>query len=92
MTQLPKEVKILSLDDPVALHNALAECLGERTFSVTTRKVIVHHRKVIVHHVHPPIPTRRFDFCAYFDGEEEHYGWGETEAEAIWDLIEEAFP
>lgn len=38
----------------------------------------------------PPIPDRRFDWCAFFDGEEEagNYGWGRTEAEAIADFIE----
>ncbi len=42
----------------------------------------------------PPIPTNKFDWCAYLDGTEEtgRYGWGATEIEAIQallDLIEE---
>ena len=39
----------------------------------------------------PPIPIRKFDWCAWYDGEEErrHYGWGKTPAEAIADLQEE---
>ncbi len=47
-------------------------------------------RKVITHHEYPPIPDRQFDWCAYFDGEEElgHYGWGRTKLEAIRDLLE----
>lgn len=38
--------------------------------------------------VHPPIPYRGNDWCAYFDGQEEssHYGWGKTEKAAIDDL------
>ena len=40
--------------------------------------------------VYPPIPDRRFDWIAYFDGEEEagNYGTGASEAEAIADFIE----
>lgn len=40
--------------------------------------------------VRPPIPSRSFDFCAYYKGEEEvgHYGWGETVDAAIKDLIQ----
>jgi hypothetical protein len=37
----------------------------------------------------PPIPDRRFDWSAHWDGEEEHsgwVGWGSTEQEAIDDL------
>jgi len=36
----------------------------------------------------PPIPDRRFDWCAWHDGEEEenHYGWGATAEEALADL------
>lgn len=39
---------------------------------------------------YPPIPDRRFDWCAYFDGEEENgnYGWGSTEADAVADFLE----
>ena len=45
-------------------------------------------RKIITHHEFPPIPDRQFDWCAYWDGEEEtqHCGWGRTEAEAVADL------
>ncbi len=44
--------------------------------------------KIITHNEYPPIPDRRFDWCAYHEGEEEagHHGWGPTEAEAIADL------
>lgn len=38
----------------------------------------------------PPIPDRRFDWCAYYDGDEEGgpRGYGATEQEAVNDLIE----
>jgi len=44
--------------------------------------------RIISVHVRPPIPDRRWDWCAYRDGQEElgHYGWGATEAEALADL------
>ncbi len=44
--------------------------------------------KIVTSHVYPPIPDRRWDWCAYHDGEEEsgHYGWGRTEADALADL------
>jgi len=44
--------------------------------------------KVIVRPCYPPIPDRRWDWCAYHDGEEEsqHCGWGATEQEAREDL------
>lgn len=42
-----------------------------------------------VSHVFPPIPDRRFDWCAYYEGEEEkgNYGEGSTPYMAILDLI-----
>ena len=45
--------------------------------------------KIVTTHVYPPIPDRRFDWCAYRDGQEEgNTGWGKTEKEAIADLLE----
>lgn len=46
-------------------------------------------RKIVTSYVNPPIPTRQFDWCAHFEGEEEAggYGYGATEAEAIQDFI-----
>lgn len=40
-------------------------------------------------HVFPPIPTRAFDWCAWWDGEEETgpFGTGETEIAAVRDLL-----
>lgn len=39
-----------------------------------------------------PIPLRQFDWCAYFDGEEEDgdYGYGRTEQDAVMDLLTNA--
>jgi hypothetical protein len=41
--------------------------------------------KITTTYIHPPIPCRGYDWCAYEDGEEEGalYGWGRTEEEAI---------
>lgn len=46
-------------------------------------------KPIVTTHVYPPIPCRKFDWCAYPDGEEENgdYGWGATEDEAIDDLV-----
>lgn len=44
---------------------------------------------IATNYVHPPIPHRGFDWCAWFsaDGEEAgRYGWGATEEAAIRDL------
>ena len=48
---------------------------------------------IITQSVYPPIPTRIFDWCAYWEGtgEDGRYGWGKTQAEAIADL-ELAYP
>lgn len=49
------------------------------------------HMKIITTHVSPPIPVRCADWLAYRAGTEEDgpWGWGETEAAAINDLIEQ---
>lgn len=47
--------------------------------------------KIITTHVYPPIPIRKFDWQAHYEGEEDEQmdiGWGATEAEAIADLLE----
>lgn len=45
-------------------------------------------RKIVTRNIFPPIPDRRFDWCAYYDGDEERgsYGYGRTEQEAIADF------
>ena len=45
--------------------------------------------RIITSHIFPPIPIRRFDWCAYRDGQEEagNYGYGRTEQEAIANLL-----
>jgi hypothetical protein len=43
---------------------------------------------------YPPIPDRRWDWCAYYEGTEEtgHYGEGSTPFMAIKDLIDNYNP
>ena len=45
--------------------------------------------KIMTNNVYPPIPDRRFDWRAYYEGQEERrqYGYGQTEQEAISDLV-----
>jgi len=49
--------------------------------------------KIITRFVYPPIPDRRFDWCAWHEGDEDDganmlavAGWGSTEAAALEDL------
>lgn len=46
------------------------------------------NRTIITRNICPPIPVRQFDWCAFYDGEEEagNYGYGATEQEAIDDF------
>ena len=52
------------------------------------------HREIIVDFVYPPIPDRRFDYFAYFDGDEPNdegqmmHGYGLTPLDAIRDLLD----
>ena len=48
-------------------------------------------REILVEYVNPPIPDRRFDYCATWDDYEpgDAQGWGRTESEAISNLTEE---
>lgn len=45
---------------------------------------------IVVVHVYPPIPLRSFDWCAYYEGDEENgdRGWGTTKEEAVKSLLE----
>lgn len=49
--------------------------------------------KISTEYVYPPIPDRRFDWCATdddtYDGAGSPIGWGSTEQEAIADLLEQ---
>ena len=47
-------------------------------------------RKIVTSCICPPIPVREFDWCAFYEGDEEsgQYGYGATEAEAIQDFKE----
>lgn len=49
-------------------------------------------KRIITDHVHPPIPYRGMDWCAYFDGDEPpcKVGWGATEEAAIMELKEKS--
>lgn len=50
-------------------------------------------RPIAAHNECPPIPSRMFDWCAWFDdvgADESEYGYGRTEEEAIADLLEAA--
>jgi hypothetical protein len=45
--------------------------------------------KIVTSHMPPPIPTRNFDWVAYFEGDEEGLsGHGATEKEAILELYD----
>lgn len=50
--------------------------------------------KLITVNEYPPIPDRRWDWHAFWDGDEEtgDYGYGKTEQEAIDDLLSEHPP
>jgi hypothetical protein len=47
-------------------------------------------KPIVTSHIYPPIPIRDYDWCAYFDGEEEtgNYGYGRTESEAKQNLLD----
>lgn len=43
--------------------------------------------KIVTTHVYPPIPSRHWDYCAHFDGDEEGpVGWGPSISDALDDL------
>jgi hypothetical protein len=44
-------------------------------------------RKIMTENIFPPIPSRAFDWCAYYDGIEDAAGYGPTEQAAIDDLV-----
>ena len=46
-------------------------------------------RKIVTTCDFPPIPIREFDWCAFYEGDEESgpRGYGATEAEAIEDFV-----
>lgn len=48
-------------------------------------------KKIITEYWAKPGPTREFDWCAYYEGEEERgrYGYGITEQAAKDDLVNE---
>lgn len=50
------------------------------------------NRKIVTKNIWPPIPDRRFDWVAYFEGDEESgpRGWGSTKDQAIAELMIES--
>lgn len=44
---------------------------------------------IVTNFVYPPIPDRRFDWSAVYDGYEpgDPVGWGRTQSQAIGDLL-----
>ena len=48
--------------------------------------------KIVIHCIAPPIPTRKFDYIAYLDGDEGEedaiHGYGASAGEAVSDLLE----
>jgi hypothetical protein len=62
--------------------------------SYTTHKSFVQTEgrlvSVSVEFVYPPIPSRRWDYCARFSNDEREqpdYGWGASAEDAIDDLV-----
>jgi hypothetical protein len=45
---------------------------------------------LVVTPIYPPVPSTRFDWCAYIDGQEEsgRYGYGPTREAAVAELFE----
>lgn len=43
--------------------------------------------KYTTSNIFPPIPDRRFDWCAQLDNDEHMQGFGSTEQEAVMDLL-----
>lgn len=44
--------------------------------------------KIIIQAIHPPIPSKAFDFCAYEDGDEESCCFGKRPYEALKAYLE----
>lgn len=45
-------------------------------------------KKIITSPTYSPLPNRKYDWCAYYEGEEEEgiVGYGATKEEAVEDL------
>ena len=69
---------------------AILETIGEPELAREAAEGRFDTPRIVTSFVCPPIPYRGNDWCAYRDGQEEAggYGYGETEAEAIQDLLE----
>jgi hypothetical protein len=69
-----------------ALSSAPAPASGQEEL----RDVLKSSLTIQTSNTYPPIPDRRFDWCAWFEGREEEgpFGWGITEAAALRDLLD----
>ena len=48
--------------------------------------------KIVTVFDHPPISDYQFDWVAWIDGKEDgHIGYGDTEADAVYDLVDLVF-
>lgn len=65
----------------------LVQCYQEKKAEIDA-EVECKPADIVTRFIHPPIPDRRWDWCAYRKGEEEagNYGWGRTAQEAVEDL------
>lgn len=76
---------------PVIEAQEQREAMAELRARWKTQGLWPLKRKVVTTIVNPPIPTRDFDWLAYFEGAEDALnGRGKTEEEAIADLEQQA--
>lgn len=72
---------------PKHLYEDLLKQAGFPEDSYPYRAPIRDGLRIFVTYVHPPIPDRRFDWCAHYDDAEGPTGEGSTPYMAILDLI-----
>ncbi len=62
---------------------------GRQTFARAGGPRLATKAPIVTVHEYPPIPDRRWDWCAYREGDEEggNRGWGRTREEAVADLL-----
>lgn len=62
-------------------------CLLRRKVGVMASHTFPDGTRYTLTNIFPPIPDRRFDWCAQLDDNETMQGFGATENEAIMDLL-----
>lgn len=73
-----------------ARHNARQEAYEDQQESDELWRQAMKLPKIITCCVAPPVPTRAYDWCAYFESAEHGIRcWGATEREAIDNLMKE---